>query len=263
MTREVRTLGDRIAQAKREIRDRSRAGVQWRMVRAPVTVRATTSGVTVIEGHGAVFNSLSEDLGFYESWYERIDPGAFDSVLAAGPDVRALVNHNPDLPLGRSTVTDGPGSLRLSTDSVGLAYEIEPTDTTYGRDLLANLAAGVVNQSSFAFRLADGGVEWSEIPDPNDPSQLALLRTILDFSELYDVSPVTYPAYPAADSGLGERGVTPTDERDGNGPAGERAVDGVGEEPQGDTGADAQAQRDGAALRARQRRLRLRERALD
>lgn len=196
---ENRSLGDRIARARREARSRSRDGIEQRTVRAVVELRESEGTAPEFHGHAAVFNDLSEDLGFFEPWYERIDPAAFDSVLRRNPDVRALINHDPNLPLARSTIAEGAGSLSLDADDVGLAYRFVATPTTYADDLRENVKAGVVNQSSFAFRIARKGDSWEE----DDEGRL--VRTIHQFSELYDVSPVTYPAYPTTDVDVSSR----------------------------------------------------------
>lgn len=134
----------------------------------------------IITGYAAVFNRDSEDFG---GWVERIDPKAFDEVLS--DDVRALFNHDSNLILGRNGTT-----LKLSIDSVGLKYEIELPDTTAGRDLFESIKRGDVSQSSFGFIYKEHS--WQSNKEKNLPS----VRTILKVARLFDVSPVTFPAYP-------------------------------------------------------------------
>lgn len=143
---------------------------------------------TRIIGYGSVFNSRSEPLWGFR---EIIKPGAFDDVL--GDDVRGLFNHDPNFILGRSAA----GTLKLTTDERGLRYDIEAPDTQTIRDLvLAPMLRGDVNQSSFAFRVARDGEDWYE------DDEGVVIREISRFSRLFDVSPVTYPAYQEADSGV-------------------------------------------------------------
>lgn len=152
-----------------------------------------TGGGVIVTGHGAVFNVLSRNLG---GFVERIDPGAFKQTLGNNPDVRALINHDPMHILGRTR----SGTLRLSTDSTGLAYEIDMPDRSDARDLEISMERGDITQSSFAFYVSRGGDEWGETEDGFP------LRTIRNVSlNDGDVSPVTYPAYPDADSGVRER----------------------------------------------------------
>ena len=143
---------------------------------------------TRIIGYGSVFNIRSEPLWGFR---EIIKPGAFDDVL--NDDLRGLFNHDPNFILGRST----SGTLKVSVDDRGLQYDIEAPDTQTIRDLvLAPMQRGDINQSSFAFRVARDGDRWYE------DEEGVVIREIHKFSRLYDVSPVTYPAYQAADSAV-------------------------------------------------------------
>jgi HK97 family phage prohead protease len=135
-----------------------------------------------IFGHAAVFNQWSEDLGGFR---EQIAPGAFTESIAGRDDVRALINHNPDLLLGRNLA----GTLRLAEDARGLAIEIDPPDTQVARDLLVSMERGDITQMSFAFSTLDDSWE-TRGKQPH--------RTLLKV-RLFDVSPVTYPAYPQTD----------------------------------------------------------------
>ena len=138
-------------------------------------------GSTTITGHAAVFNQLSSDLGGFK---EIIAPNAFSGVL--NDNVRALVNHDPNLLIGNTT----SGTLRLEQTEKGLCYSCDIPDTTYGRDLVISMERGDITQSSFAFTIEDDSWETTEDGE---------VRTINKVKQLYDVSPVTYPAYPDAD----------------------------------------------------------------
>ena len=138
-------------------------------------------GSTTITGHAAVFNQMSSDLGGFR---EIIAPNAFENVLT--DDVRALVNHDPNLLLARTT----SGTLNLSQTNEGLQYSFDVPDTTYGRDLIISMERGDITQSSFAFTIEEDS--WESTEDGE-------IRTINKVKQLYDVSPVTYPAYPSAD----------------------------------------------------------------
>lgn len=132
-----------------------------------------------VQGLAAVFNSLSENLGGFR---EVIEPGAFDGVLEN--DVRALKNHNPDWVLGRTKA----GTLEIGVNDQGLWYRYRDPDTSYSRDLLKSLERGDVDQSSFAFTVDED--KWEE------DTEGRYIRRIKRFRQLFDVSPVTYPAYP-------------------------------------------------------------------
>ena len=135
----------------------------------------------MIVGHAAVFNSPTEIFGFREV----VAPGAFKGHK--DNDVRALINHDPNLILGRNKA----GTLELAEDSKGLAVRIDPPDTSYARDLAVSLRRGDISQMSFGFRVTKE--EWEEGKDGEMD-----LRTLKEV-ELLDVSAVTYPAYPDTD----------------------------------------------------------------
>lgn len=154
-----------------------------------LAAEAPTATGRTVSGYASRFNSRSENLGSPDRpIYEIILPGAFDGVL--GDDVVAAVNHDETRPLARSR--SGQGSLKLKVDSVGLHYEFEAPNTTTGNDLLESIKRGDIAASSFAFSVAEGGDTITR------ESTGGTLRTIHKVSRLYDVSPVTRPAYPAA-----------------------------------------------------------------
>ena len=143
------------------------------------------SGPQKIGGYAAVFNMRSDLLG--GSFIEEIAPGAFDGVMTQ--DVRALFNHNPNYLLGRTK----SGTLKLSLDSRGLHYEIDLPDTQTVRDLVMTpLMRGDMTGSSFTMLVAED--EWRQEGD-------VIVRTIRRISELRDVGPVAFPAYPDATAG--------------------------------------------------------------
>lgn len=130
---------------------------------------------------------------------ERIMPGAFTKAVSED-DVRALFNHDADNLLGRTR----SGTLRLSLDQRGVRYEIDPPDTQTARDLLASLKRGDISGSSFAFDIRGEAIR-------RDGNQY--VRELTDV-KLYDVGPVTYPAYTGTDSGVRSDGdVSATVER--------------------------------------------------
>lgn len=153
-----------------------------------VELRSGSGAGPKVHGYAAVFNRRSQDLG---GFVEVIMPGAFDGVLM--DDVRALFNHDSNLILARSKA--GRGTLGLGVDATGLWYEFEPdSGQTYASNLVRALKRGDVDQSSFAFAVARDGQAWTDITGPGGKAMR--LRTITRFARLFDVSPVTYPAYP-------------------------------------------------------------------
>jgi HK97 family phage prohead protease len=146
---------------------------------------------TRISGYAAVFYDGSRETE-YELWpgvFERIAPEAFDNVLEASFDTRCLMNHDPNLLLGRCSA----GTLKLEKFSRGLKYTNWPGDTGPGRDAVTNLRRKDMTGSSFSFVIDKE--EWQKDGERE-------IRTIRSVSHLYDVGPVTFPAYEGSSAGL-------------------------------------------------------------
>ncbi len=135
-----------------------------------------------IVGYAARFNSLSENLGGFK---EKIDAKAFDKALSRC-DVRGLVNHDANLLMGRTT----SGTMKLETDGDGLQYEIEPPDSDLAKHYIAAIDRGDMSGSSFSFTVDDDGDEWDDDNEEGIP-----IRTVRSVRDLFDVGPVTFPAY--------------------------------------------------------------------
>ena len=129
-----------------------------------------------VVGYAARFIEWTNIGGMFK---ESIAPGSFKKTLKEA-DVRALVEHDPMAVIGRNKA----GTLRLTEDDKGLAVEIDVPDTTVGRDLLISLRRGDKSQMSFGFTVNKADDDYEENT-----------RVLRDVS-LFDVSVVTYPAYP-------------------------------------------------------------------
>lgn len=160
--------------------------------RAAVQLRADGTAKR-IEGYAAVFYRASDpgtEFWLWDDMVERIQPGAFDRAIRED-DVRGLFNHDPSRVLGRNTA----GTMQLTVDATGLRYSIEPGDTSTAADVLAHLQRGDVSGSSFSF--APRTITWTQTQvDGRD----IWVRDVVEV-ELYDVGPVTFPAYSATSSG--------------------------------------------------------------
>ncbi len=144
-------------------------------------------GELYIEGYFAVFNSPYE---FWPGASEVILPGAFDEAVSG--DVRALVNHNTDLVLGRTLAS----TLILKPDFRGLWGRITVNqEDRAAMDLFARVMRRDVTQASIGFEieserfvdLGNGKCRWE----------------IEKINPLYEVSPCTFPAY--EDTGIEAR----------------------------------------------------------
>lgn len=137
-----------------------------------------------LTGYAAKFNT---DSVLMDDFVEQIDPAAFKVVSERRGrrrplDTRALFNHDENHVLGRY-----PRTLRLDVDDEGLRYEVKmPRSAGW---LVEAVERGDVLGSSFAFTIASGGESWEKREDGMH------VRRITAIDDLYDVGPVTYPAY--------------------------------------------------------------------
>lgn len=134
----------------------------------------------VVEGVAVVFDREA-DLGWF---YEKIDRHAFDNTDMS--DVVLNLNHDNNLLLAGTR----NGSLMLQVSDAGLFQRSSIIDTTQGEDVKKLVRSGLISKMSFSFTIAEGGERWETGADGKEH------RTITDISRLYDVSLVTFPAYP-------------------------------------------------------------------
>lgn len=159
-----------------------------------VEMRDVQGAGPVLTGYAAVYYKPGEAGSRYmlaEDCEERILPGAFDRALRERQDIRGLFNHDANQVLGRTT----SGTMSLITDARGLRYEISPPDTGPGRDVVTVVRRRDVTGSSFAFCARKDTITIE--PRNGRPYYI---RTIEDV-DLFDVGPVTFPAYEATDAG--------------------------------------------------------------
>lgn len=143
-----------------------------------------------ITGHAAVFNQeyvLWEGSGYRV--IEIVKPGTFTRALKEKQDVRCLFNHDPNNLLGRTTA----GTLSLRQDKTGLQYECDLPDTQMGRDVGTLVERKDITGCSFGFTVT----RQSSREEKKD-GMTTYTREIEDV-DLFDASPVTYPAYEGTD----------------------------------------------------------------
>ena len=149
-------------------------------------VRAAGDGEPpAISGMAAVYNREAVIANFFR---EVIRPGAFQRVLSENPDVVGSPNHNWDVVLGRTIA----GTLKLEDrENDGLHYSITINQNDQeAMNFYSRVQRGDIRHSSFAFTVRKEA--WTT---PENPQELPL-RAVLEVDKLYDVSPVTFPAYP-------------------------------------------------------------------
>ena len=141
--------------------------------------REAGDGALYIEGYFAVFNSPYE---LWEGATEIIKPGAFSGCLSQ--DVRALINHDTTLVLGRTKA----GTLTLKEDSRGLWGSIQINrDDVDAMNRYARVQRGDVDQCSFGFEI--------ELETFVDLGGGAYRWEIESINPLYEVTVCTFPAY--------------------------------------------------------------------
>ena len=138
----------------------------------------------IIQGYAALFNEPTIIWDFEEV----IAEGAFSRALKENQDVRALFNHDSNYVLGRTK----NGTLNLKEDSKGLWIENEPPTSPIASSIVESIRRGDVDGQSFAFTIKRQEWQFFEVGSGKRDR-----RTILEIGELYDVGPVTYPAYQA------------------------------------------------------------------
>lgn len=144
-----------------------------------------------LRGYASVFDSKSERMG---NMVETIDRAAFDEVLASTPDVRYLLNHE-GMPLARTK----SGTLRLSTDDRGLAFEVDldPRQVA-ARDHAYAVERGDVDEMSFGFVIG----EEERLADTDDGLEHWHITRV---ERLLEISAVAFPAYRATSVQADER----------------------------------------------------------
>jgi len=149
-------------------------------------------------GHAAVFDTETLIGSARWGFFETMAPGAFDGAIGRS-DARFLQNHNPQYLMARQS----SGTLTLSKDGVGLKTQADLADVSYVRDLAVLLDRRDCGEMSFAFTVAAD--EWSDVErvDPVTGNMVETeLRTVLEVGQIFDVSTVTFAAYPTTDASL-------------------------------------------------------------
>lgn len=151
-------------------------------------VRKADDGPAELVGYAAVFDQESVISDWFMNWREVVAPGAFKKTLREG-DIRALWNHDPNIVLGRNKAK----TLELREDEHGLHTVIQPPDNEWGRPVLDAVRRGDVTGMSIGFQVVK-----EQIDRPEKGSTELPKRTIKE-AKLFDVSPVTFPAFEQTD----------------------------------------------------------------
>lgn len=169
---------------RRFVSEASRPGMPVTMTKALRAETEATATRSKIVGYTALYGVDTVIRTWWDSFIERIEKGAFTRALTEKQDVRALRNHDPDNLLARTA----SGTLLLREDDTGLWVEIDPVDNVIGNDTVESVRRGDLSGMSFAFMVTRQ--EWIFAKEDGEKD----IRIIKDV-DLFDVGPVTYPAY--------------------------------------------------------------------
>lgn len=138
----------------------------------------------LIFGRAIVFDSLSNNLGFYE----KINRGAITQELIDSSDIVFTFNHDTDKILARRK--NGKGTLNIELREDGVYFSFYAPNTTLGNDMLEYVKRGDISTCSFAFTVSneEGSQKWEK-------KDGVMYREIMKIDGLYDLSAVTHEAY--------------------------------------------------------------------
>jgi hypothetical protein len=164
-------------------------------------IRSDDKGQKVIQGHGAVYDKLSLDLGGFR---EKFLPGSLADTIKSD-DIRSLRDHNPTFILGRNK----SGTLTLEEDQKGILYRVIPGNQSYTRDLIESIERRDVTGGSIIFKV-DGKDAQRWFVDGEEVEMLSAFMAMWDekkhnierhivSARMADIGPVTFPAYPQTD----------------------------------------------------------------
>lgn len=154
------------------------------------------------EGDGDALSTMTGHFSAFDTWYEidswfegrfleRVARGAYKKTIRENRDaMKVLYDHGMDFQIGNKVL--GPIDV-LREDDVGAYYEVPLLDTSYNRDLLPGLRAGVYG-ASMRFRVIRE--EWHDEPGVSEHNPDGLPERTIKETRVYEFGPVTFPANP-------------------------------------------------------------------
>lgn len=170
----------------------------YRAVMPGVELRSAEDGTRTLAGHFAVFNEWTRISSILEGEFmEKVAPGAFKKTFRENrAGMKVLFDHGHDPSIGNKPL----GPIRsLTEDERGAAYEVELLDTSYNRDLIPALEAGLLG-ASFRFRVMREDIV--DDPEPGEHNPQGLPERTIREAKVMEFGPVTFPAYPGATAGV-------------------------------------------------------------
>ena len=169
-----------------------------RAVMPGVELRANEDGTRTLHGHFAKFNEDTTISSVREGTFiERIAPGAFAKTIKENrANMKVLYDHGHDPAIGNKPL----GAIRtLEEDAVGARYEVDLLDTSYNRDLIPALEAGLLGAS---FRFSVMREDVVDNPGKSDANPRGLPERTIREAKVMEFGPVTFPAYAGATAGV-------------------------------------------------------------
>ena len=169
---------------------RSAPGIQF--------TRSDESGMPTLRGHFSVFNTWTTiDSAWEGTFRERVAPGAFSKTIQENRNnIKVLFQHGKDPQIGDKPL----GAISdLREDETGAYYEVPLLDTSYNRDLLPGLEAGLYG-ASFRFKVLRE--DFNRDPERSEDNPEGLPERTIKEAALYEFGPVTFGAYPTATAGV-------------------------------------------------------------
>lgn len=156
----------------------------------PFELRASADGRT-LSGYAAVFNSPTRIFERGIDFDETVAPGAFQRTINAADRVVLQFDHGQHpliggMPLGKIT--------NMREDTHGLWVEARMSDHVLADIVTTAIADEAITGMSFRFSVPDGGDTWDRSGD-------IPVRTINEV-KLYELGPVTFPAYDTTSVGV-------------------------------------------------------------
>ena len=134
--------------------------------------------VAYAEGLGVIYNKESE---IYPGYMESVRAGAFGKL--ASKEVKSFFNHDASQVL---STTESSPRLKLDECDDGLYFRSPIPPTSYGKNLEVNLQCRNVRGASFTFTVTEDVITIDE----KDVYHREIVK-----AELYEIGPVTNPAY--------------------------------------------------------------------
>lgn len=198
---------------------------------APDLEVVRSGGGLELQDGGGPLGTLTGRFSEFNRWYpvaskfegdflERVSPGSTaDTIRDSRDAMRVLFDHGTDRQIGNKVL--GPIDV-LEERADGPYYEVPLFDTSYNRDLLPGLKAGVYGAS---MRMRVTGNQWNNTPARSEANPEGIPERTITRMQVLEFGPVTFPANPGASAGVRSG----TDEyyfrlRETNTPAFEEAV---------------------------------------